>query len=179
MAIFRPRLPSHVDELLGRAPGERVMAVARDERTEAFIIATTTRLCVLPPDQAPKPGQFRVPVRPIKRAWHEVASGALEPMTSTISVTWVEGGRASQWTLTSGARRFAEVFHDRVAASVIIDAPVQIDGRTFGRVAIRRNLATGEPLRQEVWSGGGRLDPVVLDYAERILDDLAEQAGMV
>lgn len=178
MGLFgRRRLPASVDAALGRRRGERVLAFARDERTDGYVVATTTRLSAVPAG-ASVPGD-KPPIQALSRSWHEVAGGAWEPMTETISVSWVDGGRAAQWSLRDGGARFAEVFHDRVASSVIIDAPVDIDGRNLGRVAIRRDLATGDTFRQVAWSRGPRQgDPAADAYAQRLLDDLAEQAGM-
>lgn len=178
MGLFdRRRLPGDVDAALGRRRGERVLAFARDDRTDGYVVATTTRLAAVPAGQA-IPGD-KPPIESLSRPWHEVAGGAWEPMTETISVSWVDGGRAAQWSLREGGPRFAEVFYDRVATSVIIDAPVELGGRTLGRVAIRRDLATGETFRQVAWSRGSRQDdPAAGAYAEELLDDLAEQAGM-
>lgn len=174
----RHKLPASVDAALGRRRGERVLAFARDERTGGYVVATTTRLSALP--ERPAALGDKPPIEALSRPWHEVAGGAWEPMTETISVSWVDGGRAAQWSLREGGPRFAEVFHDRVASSVIIDAPVELGGRPLGRVAIRRDLATGETLRQVAWSRGSRHDdPAALAFARQLLDDLAEQTGML
>lgn len=188
MGLFRrrPGLPPELaaelfaddrDARAGRTRGEQVLAVARDERTDGYVVATTTRLAALPAPAGP-PATGPILDR-LVRPWHEVAGGAWEPMTATVSVTWVDGGRAAQWTLRAGGERFAQVFYDRVQASVVIDAPVEMSGRTVGRVAIRRDLATGEPLRQVAWGrGAARDDPAAQHYAAVLLDHLAEQAGM-
>ncbi|GAB95135.1 hypothetical protein BJY21_004157 [Kineosphaera limosa] len=187
MGLFGgPKLPADVDAALGRARGERLLAVGRDERTGGYVAATTHRVAALPAVQSgvaagdPAAGVEPGPrLESVARPWHEVSGGAWEPMTRTISVTWVDGGRAAQWSLREGGERFAAVFYERVAASVVIDAPVELDGRAVGRVAIRRDLATGQPMRQIAWTRGARpTDPHAVAYADLLLEDLAEQAGL-
>ncbi len=185
----RDRLPRAVDAALGLASGERVMAWGRDERTQSFVVATTSRLVVVA-DEATRAAAAGLPQQGtaswgdsgatvLARPWHEVEGGAWEPHTATISVSWVDGGRASQWTLRTGGDRFSAVFYERVAASVVVDAPVERDGRPLGRVAIRRDLATGDLLRQTSWGRGVRHDdPATAAAAARLLDTLAEQSGL-
>ncbi len=166
-----PDLPAPARDALGVRRGERVLAAACDERTGDYVVATTTKLAVVGED-----GTLR-----LHRPWHEVGAGAWEPQTQTISVTWADGGRAAQWTLagSGGGERLAEVFYERVATSVLIDAPVEIEERVLGRVAIRRDLESGDLVRQITWSRGvGRDDAGAHHHAEVLLDDLAEQAGL-
>ena len=61
----------------------------------------------------------------------------------------------------------------------LIDAPVEIKGRSLGRVAIRRDMRTGDLLRQVTWSRAARHDDEhARAYAQVLLDDLAEQVGL-
>lgn len=169
------RVPTAVEETLDLVRGERVLAAARDERTGAHVIATTARLAAVPGHGGPAPARGVE----LRRPWSDVEGGAWEPRTGTISVTWVAGGRPAQWTLREGGERFAEVFYERVAASLLVDAPLEHEGRPLGRVAIRRDLATGELQRQVSWIRGVRHDdPAVQARAERLLDALGEGVGM-
>ena len=68
---------------------------------------------------------------------------------------------------------------ERVAERVLIDAPVEIGGRALGRVAIRRDMRTGDLLRQVTWSRAARHDDEhARAYAQVLHDDLAEQVGL-
>ncbi len=175
--LRRRRVPAEVEGALDLGRGERVLACARDERTDAYVVATTARLAVVPAPDAVSPGSARSVE--LRRSWSDVEGGAWEPRTGTISVTWVAGGRAAQWTLREGGERFAQVFYERVAASLLIDAPLDHEGRPLGRVAIRRDLATGQLLRQVIWIRGVRRDDAAVQArAERLLDALGEGVGM-
>lgn len=166
-------LPDVARQALGLGRGDRIMAVAQDQRTSEYVVATTTALAAVSGD-----GVLRM-----RRPWHEVSAGAWEPQTQTISVTWVDGGRAAQWTLAGagdGGEAFAGAFYERVATSVLIDAPIEIDGKPLGRVAIRRDLGGDDLIRQIMWARGVRRDdPQALAYADLLLTDLAEQVGLV
>lgn len=170
-------VPRGVRAALELRRGERVMAAARDQRSRDLIVATTTGVCVVGDGDGGSPPTVRS-----RRPWHEVSAGAWEPLTQTISVTWVDGGRAAQWTLADSADRgeaFATAFYERVATSVLIDAPIEIEGRPLGRVAIRRDLLSGDLIQQVTWARGSRRDDAhALAYAQVLLDDLAEQVGL-
>lgn len=154
---------------LAAADTGRVLTWARDTNTGDVVAATTGCVVSVGDD-----GRVHW-----ARPWSEVLSGSWEPVTETISVTWVDGSRAAQWTFARGGSRFSDVFHDRVAASVLIDAPVVVDGRDMGRVALRRDLMTGELRSQRVRSRGVRADdPEYARAAAAVLDDLTERAGL-
>lgn len=175
----RESVPTPVRAALGLGRGERIMAAARDSRSGDHVIATTTEVALVSAGTDASESEARVQ---LQRPWHEVSAGAWEPLTQTISVTWVDGGRASQWTLAESGDQgaaFATAFYERVAASVLIDAPIEVEGRSLGRVAIRRDLRTGDLLRQVTWGRGARHDDAHAQaYAKVLLDDLAEQVGL-
>lgn len=173
----RGEVSAQVRAAAGLSKGERVLATARDERTGDLLLATSQR--VLDVDDHDLDA---VQVR-LARPWHEVDAGSWEPQTATISVTWVNGGRAAQWSLVGGGVEFSEAFYERVAASVLLDAPLDIpdgDGeRRVGRVALRRHAATGDIVQQIVWARGApRTDPALQEYADQVLAALSEQVGL-
>ena len=174
----RDGVPAQVRTVLELGRGERIMGAARDTRSGDHVVATTYDVALV---SAGAGGSDDLQVR-LRRPWHEVSAGAWEPLTQTISVTWVDGGRAAQWTLAESADQgaaFATAFYERVAASVLIDAPIEIEGRSLGRVAIRRDMRTGDLLRQVTWSRAARHDDEhARAYAQVLLDDLAEQVGL-
>lgn len=185
----RDGVPAQVRTVLELGRGERIMGAARDTRSGDHVVATTYDVALVSAGAggAEAAGSGGVgdsggaQVR-LRRPWHEVSAGAWEPLTQTISVTWVDGGRAAQWTLAESADQgaaFATAFYERVAESVLIDAPVEIEGRSLGRVAIRRDMRTGDLLRQVTWSRAARHDDEhARAYAQVLLDDLAEQVGL-
>lgn len=183
----RDGVPKAVRGALDLGRGERIMGAARDTRSGDHVIATTHDVVLVSDGTGSAGGVAGAggasgPQVGLRRPWHDVSAGAWEPLTQTISVTWVDGGRAAQWTLAESSDQgaaFATAFYERVAASVLIDAPIEIEGRSLGRVAIRRDLRTGDLLRQVTWSRGARHDDEhARAYANVLLDDLAEQVGL-
>ena len=113
------------------------------------------------------------------RPWLEVLAGAWEPRTRTLSVTWVDDGRAAMWTLGERQLRLPSVFSERVRASLYVSTPVESGGRTIGQVALRRDLATGELREQVSWRRArSAADPEVASEVDRLLADLRDQAGL-
>lgn len=162
-------LPPAVRARLSTLEAGRVLAWGRDAYTGAAVVATAAFVAVVADD-----GSVR-----LARPWLDVLAGSWEPGTETISVTWVGEGRGAQWTFGRGGAAFAEAFYDRVAASVLVDAPLVAQGRELGRAAIRRDLATGDLHRQVVRARGVRADdPLFASVSAAVLDDLAERVGL-
>ncbi|GAB47793.1 hypothetical protein [Mobilicoccus pelagius] len=152
-----------------RAPGDRVMAAAVDVTTGSIVVGTVQELVVLAPDGTE--------VR--RRRWLDVDAGSWESTTGSVSVTWVDGSRGTQWMFGPEERKFPEVFRDRVEASRVIDTPVVDEGRTIGRAAIRKDLRTGELVPQLLYERRIRRDDAMAHLVgERALADLEEQAGL-
>ncbi|WP_226346081.1 hypothetical protein [Agilicoccus flavus] len=176
MGLFSRRRPEASlarDVLRRERPGERPLAVTTETYRGGLLVAGTTRVWVLDPG-----GSDGATVR-LSRPWLDVLAGAWEPVTGTISVTWVDGGRAAQWTLGPGGDRFSAVFYERVAASVLVDAVVVLDDAEVGRVAIRRDLSDSSLVEQIVPARGVRRgDPQVAALCGEVLAELAESAGL-
>jgi len=152
-----------------RAPGDRVMAAAVDVTTGSIVVGTVQELVVLAPDGA----------EVWRRRWLDVDAGSWESMTGSVSVTWVDGSRGTQWMFGPEEQRFPEVFRDRVEASRVIDTPVVDEGRAIGRAAIRKDLRTGELVPQLIYERHIRRDDAMAHLVgEQTLADLKEQAGL-
>ncbi len=148
-------------------PGERVLARGVDEHTGAELVLTTWALVLR------RDGQVVT-----RRPWSDVDAGSWAPRSQTMSVTWVDGSAAGQWLLGPAGDKAAEVFRDRVQASVVLSDDVLVDGRSVGRAAIRKDLATGRLFGQVVVARGVRRDdPRVAAQADAVLADLREQTG--
>lgn len=149
--------------------GEKVLAVSEEQYSGAKLVATTGHLALVDNDGTVLE----------RRPWVEVNSATWEPMTGTLTVTWTDAIRSSQWTLGDHGNALATVVHERVAYSVVVAVPLEKDEREIGRAAIRRDAVTGELFPQIVWGRGGRgRDPEKLAYGRRVLEHLCEQAGI-
>lgn len=162
-------LPNDVRANLGLDRKERVLGQGQDDNTGAYVVVTTTHLVV-----ATDVGLV------LRRPWHEVDAGSWSPDTWTLSVTWVDGSRAGQWTFRDQAGVIAETFHERVQASVVRSEPLGLAGPNGnGRVVVRRDLATGELFLQTVL--GRRVDtsnPAVGAAIERVSAGLRDDVGL-
>lgn len=116
------------------------------------------------------------------RPWHEVSTGGWEPVTGSISVIWADEGRAAMLTFGVGHDHLADVFRERVQASVVASQQVQLTDAegpaSAGQVAMRKDLATEELLIQVTLNRGvpGN-DPQVRSAVERVRAYLWEQVG--
>lgn len=159
-------LPEQVRAQLGKT---RVLAHGKDDNTGAFVVVTTTHLVVATPEAVV-----------LRRPWSDVDAGSWQPDTWTLSVTWVDGGRANQWSFRDQTGMVAETFHERVQASVVRSEPLGLKGPTgSGRVVVRRDLATGELFLQTVL--GRRADPgnpAVQAAIERVGAGLRDDVGL-
>lgn len=146
MMKWRRRGDSGPDVQVDVGPGDRVLA--RPVETGGCVVVATLHELILVHPQA---GEL------MRRRWLDVDAGSWDSLTATISVTWVDGSRAAQWTFPGRTGvRFAEVFHDRVQSSVVVDAPVEGPSGRYGKAAIRKDLRTEELIPQLVWSRGVR-----------------------
>ncbi|MDE9367532.1 hypothetical protein PZ938_18085 [Luteipulveratus sp. YIM 133132] len=163
-------LPEDVREALELDRGERVVASATDDKTDATVVATTTHLVVVGPA-----GQVTT-----RRPWHLVDAGQWNADTWTLSVTWVDKARPGQWTFRDQDTRLLQAFRERVEATVVVTEPLGLTGAgRAGRVVLRKDLSTQQLLVQPVLGRGTRADdPVVRAAVERATARLEEQAGL-
>lgn len=167
---LRRREPSATAPLVGQVPlgpGERVLAAVRTA-SGAALVATTRGLASVDPDLG---CQWH-------RPWHEVNTGHWDRETESITVMWADGAKPLQVTVPED-RAFLQALRERVQASVVLSTELTLGlGRT-GRVAIRKNLSTGELTEQVVLGRRTRAeDPEVAEAVAATADFLREQVGM-
>jgi hypothetical protein len=151
--------------------GEHVLAAAQDDLTGAWVALTTYRVLTLTED-----GEVAV-----DRPWHEVDTGAWDPDSSTLSLSWVGGTRGLQWQLRqrTGPGTIPQVFRDRVSASVVLVREIDLGPRRTARVSIRSVLGTRELVDQVLRGRGVRGDDRELEREiERSRRELREQVGL-
>lgn len=127
MALFaRSSLPDNARRSLNLTPDDRVLTAA--ELTDGtWAVATRTTLAVTG-NASPS------------RAWCDVDRAAYDPLTSSITVEWVDGGPSLVLEL-AGERgtAFARTLRERVQSSVILAETLTFPGDRRVRVAVRRS----------------------------------------
>ena len=140
--LRRPRMPREALERLG-ADRDRPLATAR--LTNGWAAAGVRELAVVP-----DAGDV------LRRPWSDVDGARLDPETSELTVTWVDG--AAPTVLRLADERDAALpraVHERVQSSVVHSETVELPrGRTV-RIAVRR-APDGGLLTQVL--GQGRVD---------------------
>jgi hypothetical protein len=161
------RLPAEVRDAVGLGSGERVLSWGRDEVSGTTLVATNHALYAV--DAAGE--------RALHRPWHEVDAGSWSAELTTLTVTWVDGSRPSQWVL--GATSLVpETLRERVQASVVLAQRIELGPRRTAKVALRQELATGDLVEQVVLGRGARADDAELTAgADAALAYLREQVG--
>lgn len=168
--LRRPNpLPDNVREQVAVIRGEQVLSAAKDDNSQAWVVATTYRFVVCNGERILA-----------EHEWYDVDAGQWEPDSWTLTVTWVDGGRAGQYTFREQDTRVPETFHERVQASVVLAAPLDLPGpRRSGRVVIRKDLRDGRLIEQTVL---GRLtpadDPAVRARIDQLIAQLRDQVGL-
>jgi hypothetical protein len=167
----RPGAPSaQVVATLQLAHGDRLLGAARS--ASRWLVVTRWHLAVI--DAPPAPG---IPVLVAKRPWHEVDAGAWSREASTLTLTFVDGGRPVVLPL-GDERALLQVLRERVQASVVAAEEVPVPGRRSVRAVIRQDLATGALLEQVVLGRGARPTADIEQAAAAAFDRLREQTGM-
>lgn len=161
-------LPDSLTSVLALNHGERLLAAARDEHTDHWVVVTTWRLLVA----AESVGLV------VDRPWHEVDAGTWDPDTETLTVTWVGGGARLTWRLLDPGQ-LPIAFRDRVSASVVLTKALDLGPRRTARVVVRKVLETRE-LVQQVLLGprSSREDEELWQAISVTLADLADQVGL-
>ena len=151
-------------EVAGALPdtaGE-VLAVTRDGRAAAYVVATRTHVCVV------EAGALT-----LERAWHLVDTGSWDDESRELTVTWVDKAPPARWRLEDPGT-FPQVLRERTQASVVLADEVDLGGRRRARVVVRKDLATGALLLQSLYRAG--VDPDDLELAAAV-DDVARRMG--
>ncbi len=170
--LSKTQLPAYVADALALAPRDRVLAVGLDSSSRGHAVLSHHHLALV----------SGTGVLVFRRPWHEVSSGAWDPVTGSISVVWADGGRATMLTFGVGHDEIADAFRERVQTSVVTSEQILLaddEGpATAGRVALRKNLATDELLVQVSLSRGvRRADPEVSSVIDQVTAYLWEQVG--
>lgn len=171
-----PTVPEAVRSAVDLRSGEKLLAAAQDDVTRAWVVATSWRLIAVADPEAA--GEDRIEV---DRPWLEVDSGAWDPDTTVLSMTWVDGGTGRQWTLRrlTGPGRMPETFRERVSASVVLMREVDLGPGRKARVAIRKALDTRELSDQVLLGRNSRLDdPLFAREVALARAELRDQVGM-
>lgn len=162
-------LPAPVKQALDLPSGERVLAFAVDDNTRAHVVATTWSINAVAVND----------VVTVRKPWHLVDAGSWDKDLWTLTITWVDGSRAAQWSFTNQPGALAQAVHERVQSSVVLAAALAFPGQGRGRVVIRRDHATGELLSQTLLGRGVRRDdPEVRGLVSATLADLRDQVGL-
>lgn len=159
-------MPAEVAVALEGRAGE-VLSVARDERSGAGLVATTTHV------YAVRSGSVE-----LERAWHMVDTGSWDDEARRLTVQWVDRAPAAVWEIELPST-FPQVFRERVQASVVLSDEIDLGAKRRARVVVRKDLATQALLGQTILGRGVRsTDPGVREQTREALDRLREQVGL-
>jgi bifunctional DNA-binding transcriptional regulator/antitoxin component of YhaV-PrlF toxin-antitoxin module len=168
MALLRRRthLPDDVRRRLVLAPGDRLIAFA--ELTDGWVVASVHRLHVV-----------REGADVLARPWSDVDGARLDPATSELVVTWVDGSPASVLALADDrSTALPRAVHDRVQSSVVHSERVPLLSGSVVRVALRRH-PDGTLLTQVIGTGDVDLaDPVTAAAVDAAEARVREAAGL-
>ncbi|MDO5741128.1 MAG: hypothetical protein Q4P07_13380 [Ornithinimicrobium sp.] len=150
---------------------ERVLATAQEDVTGHWLVLTTWRLLERTPDG----------MTVLELPWHGIDSGAWDPDTWTLTVSFVDGGQARQWVLQrrTGPGRIPEIFHERTSASVVLIRAVDLGRGRTARVTIRKDLHNRELLEQVLMGRGSRAaDGPLMEQVLIARQEVRGQVGM-
>lgn len=172
MSLFdrrrRPVLPAEVRSAVPLDGGEQVLAWARDETSQAHVVATTWHLVLVGADGA----------LAWRRPWHEAEAATWQGESSQLTVTWVDRGRPSRWRLPEPSL-LQQALRERLQASVVLADEFRTAGRRTVRVVIRQDLSTGALLEQTIPGRGADLgDPEVAREAAQRMARLRSEVGL-
>lgn len=164
-----PKLPREIDVATQR--GESVLAAAQEDDAGSWVVLTTYRILVLGSDGT----------QHLERPWHDVSTGAWEPESGTLSLTWIGSHRAVQWSMRTrtGPGRIPDVFRERVSASVVRAREVKLGPRRSARVSVRAVLSTRELVDQVAWGlGSSSADTELAAEVERARSEVRAEVGL-
>lgn len=154
---------------------ERILAWTVTSEGEVLVVGARSVMAVVDQDGS---GRMR-----LRRKWHTVDSAVFDAAASTLTVVWVDGDPPEVWTLSEEAAGTADVvvaFRERVQASVVLAETVAVGPGRTARVVIRRDLATGALLCQELLGAGvDRAEPGVQRQLDAAVLSVKEQVGLV
>ena len=114
----------------------------------------------------------------LRRPWSDVDRASLNPETSAITISWVDGSRAELALAGPGADPFAQALRERVQSSVVHSEIVVLPGGSEARVALRRDEG-GRLVSQVIGSAGLDLaDPAVAAQVDAAEARVRSAAGL-
>jgi hypothetical protein len=174
MGVFHRKAPKAelapaVLTALHLAKGERVLAFAVDDFTQAQVVATTYAIAVV----------TSAAERTLRRRWLSVDAGVWDPEMAILTVTWADAQPAARWSMPDQPTLLPETVRERVQASVVLSVRLNLGDRRSGRVAIRQDFATGELISQTILgSSTSPDDPEVQAKVKAALAHLRDQVGL-
>jgi len=111
------------------------------------------------------------------RPWHEVDAASWGRESSTLTVTFVDGGRPVMLPMAN-ERTFLQALRERVQASVVTALELPLDGARKAKAVIRQDFATGDLVEQLVLSRGTRPSDAISAAAEAAFVTLREETGI-
>lgn len=165
----RPRLPQTAQAALHLARGERVLAF--QQLGEATLVATDHRLVVLD-------GEGDAVQVLDERPWHDAENAAWDDETRTLRIRWVDGAPTWGLPVDEPDRDLMTTIRARIQSTLVTASSAKVGGRTV-RVALRRDLASGDLLLQHQYGQGLRAgDPRVAAAAASLEADIRDDAGL-
>lgn len=144
---------------------DRLLAAAQSGET--WLLASVHRFGAVEPD-----GTVRW-----LRPWHEVDAASWGRESSTLTVTFVDGGRPVMLPMAN-ERTFLQALRERVQASVVTALELPLDGARKAKAVIRQDFATGDLVEQLVLSRGTRPSDAISAAAEAAFVTLREETGI-
>ena len=144
---------------------DRLLAAARSGET--WLLATVHRFGAVEPD-----GTVRW-----LRPWHDVDAASWGRESSTLTVTFVDGGRPVMLPMAN-EHTFLQALRERVQASVVTAVDLPLEGARKAKAVIRQDLATGTLIEQLVLGRGTRPSDAISAAAEAAFATLREETGI-
>lgn len=171
----RPRFPQTAQAALHLARAERVLAF--QQLGEATLVATDHRLVVLEGDGQGATGGDEVRVLD-ERPWHEAENAAWDDESRTLRIRWVDGAPTWGLPVDEPDRDLMTTIRARIQSTLVTAQSSKVGGRTV-RVALRRDLATGDLLMQHQYGQGLRAgDPRVAAAVASMEAAIRDDAGL-
>lgn len=103
--------------------------------------------------------------------WHQVTTGQWDSPNGRL--TWLDADGIAHEAVLEGGGRFADLFNERVSASVVVSRRVELEPGRHVTLALRRNLEPGSD--QTTWQviPGAGVDPQDPGVRARLDQELA------
>ena len=150
-----------------RGPQARDRLLAAAQSGDTWLLATVHRFGAIEPDGTVC----------WLRPWHDVDAASWGRQSSTLTVTFVDGGRPVMLPMAN-ERTFLQALRERVQASVVMALELPLEGPRKAKAVIRQDFATGDLVEQLVLSRGTRPSDAISAAAEAAFVTLREETGI-